>query len=64
MTLWLACMIIGACIVAYAVTHCPLHSSVTMSRMEAVVSAGFLLLLLGAVMICWRWMTIVAMLPN
>ena len=62
---WLACMLIGTAMVAYGVTHCPPHAPPkSVRRMEAVANVGFLLLLLGAVMICWRWLTVLALLPK
>ena len=61
---WLGCIVAGTLTVIYAVTHTPMHSSTAVTRMEALATAGFLLLLLGVIMISWRFITVMSPLPK
>jgi hypothetical protein len=64
MTFWLGCMIVGTLTVICALTIARDMPPAGVRRMEIMATAGCLLLLLGAVMICWRFLTMMAMLPN
>ena len=64
MSVWLACIVIGIITVAYSVAQCPNHPSASRSRFETAANLGVLLLLLGVVMISWRFVTVMALLPK
>ena len=63
MSTWLACIVVGLLTVTYSVTHCPTHPSAERQRYETAANLGFLLFILGVVMISWRFITALALLP-